>query len=569
MLHLQYHSKKMFLQGFVGDSFDECQVWLFADADFARENDAKSTGCATVIVGPNTYFPPNAFSRKQTVTSMSSTEAEVVAANQSMRVEGIPILALFEQLKIFRQDGDTARGDAVPQIVQKGILAKIDREIDEIRNGNVESGISVADITGLVAHFPEFYRIKVMEDNQATITIMANGKSQGMTHAFRTQPVSFRWLKQQFELGQFDLVNINTHCQVADILTKPFTQPMKWSHAQRLLSVQPAWKPAAAPEKAAPCADADNDPGDGDPRRQGGGEIDRMLIEVCCSDTSKLGQLRDASQGCNMLRVTESHDLRKASTIEHVVKEVRKFRRTCPEGRLLVYASLPCTGGSPWGNVNKETHGGKARIKEQQTLYVELQNAFIRLVERIRDERTFIAYELSARCEYWSWRCVSNMCTWYGLQRFTFHGCQLGLVNRHGQPLLKAWTIATDMLELSILEDFKCTREHQHAQSRGKDLKDAENYTYEFTDLIHRCFEGSARGDACAMALLLSDEDHEVMEQNAQVWDDEMRSLFLAETWKESAIIRPRRSTQRGCSMTTLRRCAWAQSATKSAQCRT
>ena len=94
-----------------------------------------------------------------------------------------------------------------------------------------------------------------------------------------------------------------------------------------------------------------------------------------------------------MLRVTESHDLRKASTIEHVVKEVKKFRKTCPEGRLLIYASLPCTGGSPWGNVNKETHGGKARIKEQQTLHVELQNAFIRVVERIRDEHTFIAYE--------------------------------------------------------------------------------------------------------------------------------------------------------------------------------
>ena len=86
-----HHSKKMFLQGFVGDSFDECQVWLFADTDFAGENDAKSTtGCATVIVGPNTYFPLNAFSRKQTVTSMSSTEAEVVAANQSMRAEPTP-----------------------------------------------------------------------------------------------------------------------------------------------------------------------------------------------------------------------------------------------------------------------------------------------------------------------------------------------------------------------------------------------------------------------------------------------------------------------------------------------
>ena len=107
------------------------------------------------------------------------------------------------------------------------------------------------------------------------------------------------------------------------------------------------------------------------------------------------------------------------------------------------------------------------------------------------------------------------------------------VVNRHGQPLLKAWTIATDMPELSVLEDFKCTHEHQHAQSRGKDLKNAENYTYELTDLIHRCFELSAHGDVCAMALLLAADDHESAEQNAELWDAEMRSLFLAETWKD------------------------------------
>ena len=110
-----------------------------------------------------------------------------------------------------------------------------------------------------------------MDDNQATITIIANGKSQGMRRASRTQPVSFRWLKQQFELGQFDLVNLNTQYQVADILTKPFTQPLKWSHAQRLLSVQPAWASTEKPEKAAPCAGASYDPGNGDPRSEGGG----------------------------------------------------------------------------------------------------------------------------------------------------------------------------------------------------------------------------------------------------------------------------------------------------------
>ena len=88
----------------MGNAFDDCQLWLFADADHAGEHDSKSTtGSAIVLVGPNTYYPLNAFSKKQTVVAISSTEAEVVAANHSMRAEGIPMLALFEQLNLFKK----------------------------------------------------------------------------------------------------------------------------------------------------------------------------------------------------------------------------------------------------------------------------------------------------------------------------------------------------------------------------------------------------------------------------------------------------------------------------------
>ena len=87
----------------MGDSFEDCQLWLFADADHAGEHDSKSTsGCAMFLVGPNTYFPLNAFSKKQTVVANSSTAAEVVSANHAPRAEGMPMLALLEQLGIFK-----------------------------------------------------------------------------------------------------------------------------------------------------------------------------------------------------------------------------------------------------------------------------------------------------------------------------------------------------------------------------------------------------------------------------------------------------------------------------------
>ena len=42
--------------------------------------DRSTSGCFLVLVGPNSYFPLTAFSKKQTSVSMSSTEAEVVVA---------------------------------------------------------------------------------------------------------------------------------------------------------------------------------------------------------------------------------------------------------------------------------------------------------------------------------------------------------------------------------------------------------------------------------------------------------------------------------------------------------
>ena len=62
-------SREQFLEGFIGDDFKDCQncqLWLFADADHAGEHDSKSTtGSAIILVGPNTYYPLSAFPKKQ------------------------------------------------------------------------------------------------------------------------------------------------------------------------------------------------------------------------------------------------------------------------------------------------------------------------------------------------------------------------------------------------------------------------------------------------------------------------------------------------------------------------
>ena len=88
------------MSGFIGDDIKSCKLWLFADSDHAGEHDNKSTsGSFLCLVGPNTYFPLSAFSKKQTSIALSSTEAEVVCANIALRSLGLPSSAIWSVLQ--------------------------------------------------------------------------------------------------------------------------------------------------------------------------------------------------------------------------------------------------------------------------------------------------------------------------------------------------------------------------------------------------------------------------------------------------------------------------------------
>ena len=82
--------------GFVGDPPEACKTWLFTDSDHAGEYDNRSTsGYLLALVGPNTFYPLTIFSKKQTSTAMSSTEAEVTAANLALCAVGLSSSCLW------------------------------------------------------------------------------------------------------------------------------------------------------------------------------------------------------------------------------------------------------------------------------------------------------------------------------------------------------------------------------------------------------------------------------------------------------------------------------------------
>jgi hypothetical protein len=84
----------------VGDTLDKVQLVAFTDADFAGDPETlrSTSGVFLCLVGPNTFCPLSAVSKKQSCVSHSTPEAEIEALDLAVRSEGIPAILLWEAL---------------------------------------------------------------------------------------------------------------------------------------------------------------------------------------------------------------------------------------------------------------------------------------------------------------------------------------------------------------------------------------------------------------------------------------------------------------------------------------
>ena len=84
----------MVLTAYVGDKIQDCILVLFTDASFAGDiTDSKSTtGGYLFLMGPNTCVPLGHCVKKQGAVSHSSTEAEIIALEATVRMDGLPAL---------------------------------------------------------------------------------------------------------------------------------------------------------------------------------------------------------------------------------------------------------------------------------------------------------------------------------------------------------------------------------------------------------------------------------------------------------------------------------------------
>ena len=419
----------------VGDDPRDLRLECFADADFAGDiKTMKSTsGAFLALVGPNSFVPLAAVSKKQGCISTSTPEAELVAANLAMRQLALPAVPLWET------------------ILQRKL------------------------------------KIVFREDNEAAIKIVNSGYSSALRHMARTHKVNIAWIHEVMTSGHFQLLYVKSQRQCADIFTKAFVLADGWQLACRnIATLDPAtWgdppkfvlKDKPKPVTVVTTEDLAVLAG----IRACSRMIRRTLVEYCCSPESALGRSTMHTNGCIRIRLTENDDMTTEFGLKKAILSVSKN----PHCHL--WAAIPCTGGSTWQRINRLLPGGEARVKRHIALFNKLWHNFEIVAEACMNKGGHVSIEWPRACDYWKRRKVVHFLARNGLTSVDFDGCMLGLTDEHDTPVKKPWRVcSTSPRVCEIFNGLRCAGHGEHAQCRGKLCKSTEGYTSQMVARVHK-----------------------------------------------------------------------------------
>ena len=226
------HTREWVQTCFVGDPPEECKIVMYVDAGFAGDlTDSKSTSGATLfLVGPNTFVPITWLCKKQGAVSHSSTEAEVIALDAAMRMEGIPMLMFWDQvIEVFSKEKLSKKGMVRPTEAQEG---------NNLAKPNPENLSELIDFFPPALPKPGKAKLLIMEDNEAVIKITIKGRSPNLRYVGRTHRVDLDFVSKRFRKDTGIAIRyVGTKNQMADLLTKgSFTGP-QWSTLVELIQL--------------------------------------------------------------------------------------------------------------------------------------------------------------------------------------------------------------------------------------------------------------------------------------------------------------------------------------------
>ena len=221
------------------------------------------------------------------------------------------------------------------------------------------------------------------------------------------------------------------------------------------------------------------------------GDVKRTIVEFCCGEDSELGNSKYQMDGCTVIRCTEKDDVTTKSGLERAIAAVSQ--QPC-----LLWASMPCTGGSARWAHNVLNEGGPEKLEAHRAKFRKIWSSFVVVARACHANGGRVAIEWPTSCTYWRWPCVQKLVSELQLQRTRVNGCAMGLAGGpQNLPICKPWDICTNEGAFdTVMAQYRCPgpKYHPcHCETNGSINKKTERYTPKMCQLIHKSWKIAAQ----------------------------------------------------------------------------
>ena len=129
-------------------------------------------------------------------------------------------------------------------------------------------------------------------------------------------------------------------------------------------------------------------------------QSERILLEYCCGEDSRLGRRSSWSKGCHVVRLTKENDMSTPAGLKFALAAARGARRDGK--RVDLWGSIPCTGGCPFQRLNaKRGPSTRRKIAAHRALFRLLFANYAILAGEVIKYGGTVALEWPTGCDYW------------------------------------------------------------------------------------------------------------------------------------------------------------------------
>ena len=168
------------------------------------------------IFGSRTFVPISWICQKQTSVSHCSTEAEVTSLDAGLRMDGIPVLDLWDLVIEIKKTKDVREP-------RRNLTANTQPNMrKQIPTTKTNPDLTNSDhVPSSGTHSVSNAMLYIFEDNEAVIEMIIKGRSPTMRHVSRTHGVALDWLFHRVYLDSKILIrHMDSKHQLADTLSK-------------------------------------------------------------------------------------------------------------------------------------------------------------------------------------------------------------------------------------------------------------------------------------------------------------------------------------------------------------